>query len=70
MTSAALDLIIGVWLIVYAVPVIFDQQTAGLVDVAIIVLGIAHIARPTDYRDGPKGDESNEQTGGPPSRGR
>jgi hypothetical protein len=49
MTSAALDLIIGVWLIVYAVPVIFDQQTAGLVDVAIIVLGIAHIARRLEF---------------------
>jgi|HubBroStandDraft_6_1064221.scaffolds.fasta_scaffold295018_4 hypothetical protein len=49
MTSAALDLIIGVWLIVYAVPMIFDQQTAGLVDVAIIVLGIAHIARRLEF---------------------
>jgi hypothetical protein len=43
-TSAALDLIIGVWLIVYAVPAIFDEKVAGLVDLGIVVLGLAHIA--------------------------
>jgi hypothetical protein len=44
MTSAALDLIIGIWLIVYAVPQIFDEKVAGLVDVGIVILGLAHIA--------------------------
>ena len=49
MITAALDVIIGVWLIVYAVPVIFDQQTGALVDVAILVLGLAHIVRRLEY---------------------
>ena len=49
MITAALDIIVGVWLIVYAVPVIFDQQTAGLVDIAILVLAVAHIVRRLEY---------------------
>ena len=49
MIIAALDVIIGVWLIVYAVPVIFDQQTAALVDTAILVLSVAHIVRRLEY---------------------
>ena len=47
--TAALDVIIGVWLIVYAVPVIFDQQTGALVDIAILVLSVAHIVRRLEY---------------------
>jgi hypothetical protein len=38
MTSAALDIIIGAWLIVYAVPMIFDEKTAQLVDMGIVIL--------------------------------
>ena len=49
MITAALDVIIGTWLIIYAVPEIFDKQTAGLVDIAILVLGVAHIARRLEY---------------------
>jgi hypothetical protein len=45
MITAAFDIIGGVWLIQYAVPTIFDKQTGGLVDVAILVLAVAHIAR-------------------------
>lgn len=44
MTSAALDLIVGTWLIIYAVPEIFTPQIAGLVDIGIILLALAHIA--------------------------
>jgi hypothetical protein len=45
MTSAALDIIICAVLLVYIVPSIFDRQTTGLIDLAIIVLGLTHIAR-------------------------
>jgi hypothetical protein len=49
MISVALDIIVGAWLIIYAVPEIFDKQTAGLVDIAILVLGVAHIAKRLEY---------------------
>jgi hypothetical protein len=42
--SAALDIIAGTWLIVYAVPSIFDEKTAGLVDIGIVVLALGHVA--------------------------
>jgi hypothetical protein len=45
MIAAALDLIIGFWLVIYVVPEVFDRETAGFVTVAIIVVGVLHTAR-------------------------
>jgi hypothetical protein len=44
--AAALDIIIGFWLVLYVVPEVFpDPEVAGWITVAILVVGALHVAR-------------------------
>jgi hypothetical protein len=49
MIAAALDLIIGFWLVIYVVPQVFDRATAAWITLGIIVVGVLHIVSRLRY---------------------